>query len=231
MHFLANLPHEVWVGAAVVGIMALGLAQMIRSLVRKQARLDFALEYRNKFIAYGNSQGTDRETYQWLTLRAQRMQADLGHTGIYASFRPPFEQVVYKDFPIILNMLPRIRQMMDDNKLGTWRRLIPDYLFAVDEALLRYLGPLEEACTTARKELANPILWFRTGVSQILSIPLYLLGLFGLMGSRTIDAIQSTVGFRIIVGISGLIGFVGAVVGLLTDWSEAHAILKSFWGG
>jgi hypothetical protein len=231
MHFLSTLPQEVWIIAAIAGAMILGFVQMLRVLMRGVGRLDFGKEYRKRFIDYANSQGTDRQAYQWLTLKAERMQGDMGNTGIYAGFRPPFEQVIYKNYPIVLNVLPRIRQMMDDNELGLWRQQIPEYVHAVDEALLRYLGSLEDSCAAARKELINPFRWFRAGISQVLSIPLYTLSLFGLMGARTIEAIQSATLFKFIAGLAGLVGFIGAVVGLMTGWSEAVTIVKGMWGG
>jgi hypothetical protein len=127
-------------------------------------------------------------------------------------------------------MIPRIRQMMDDNEFGLWRGQIHDYVNAVDEALLRYLGRLEDSYTVGTKELANPLRWFRAGVSQILAFPLYLLSLFGLIGARTIATIQSTALFKLLAGLAALIGFVGAVIGLVVDWPDAIAIIKGLWG-
>jgi hypothetical protein len=229
MQWLAALPQEIWIISAVVAALLLGVVQLLRELARMQDRLVFGKEYRNRFIDYANSQGADRQTYQWLTLKAQQMQGDMGDAGVYAGFRPPFEQVVYKNYPIILNMLPRIRQMMDSNEFGLWRGQIHEYVHAVDEALLRYLGPLEDSYATGKRELANPLRWFQVGVSQVLSLPLYLLALFGLMGARTIEAIQRAALFRLLTGLAALIGLAAAVAGLIVDWSDAIAIVTSLW--
>ncbi len=226
---LNALPQEAWVALAVAAVMLLGFVTMIRQQSRRKQQLAFAIQYRNKFIEYANSRGADTESYRWLTLKANQIQSDMGDTGVYAGFRPPFENVIYKNYPIVLNMVPRIRQMMDDNGMHIWDSQISAYVNAVDEAFLRHIGPQQDSCEQDGKQIANPLRWFRSGIEQILSVPLYLLSLFGLMGIRTIAAIQAAPLFRVLAGLAGLISFIGAIIGLLVDWSEAREILKHLW--
>ena len=82
-------------------------------------------------------------------------------------------------------MLPELRRFIDENErsMGTFfASTVDSYAKMIVEALLRYLGVLEERESAAVRSLKNPLLWFRTGVEQLLSAPLIILAWVGLVG-------------------------------------------------
>lgn len=92
--------------------------------------LSFAGEFRERFLSDTNSGGEDREAYAWMLLRSNRMQREMGPHGIIARFREPYVGD-FSNYPVVLNMLPRIDQFIRDGAL-TGRA--HDYAEAFDAA-------------------------------------------------------------------------------------------------
>lgn len=230
LRILEAIPQELLVVLGICLILAIGLLSHYQHSKNLKESLHFLSEYRNKFITYANSQGADTVAYRWLMLNSQKAQRELGETGMYDAFRPPFERVQYRNYAIILNMLPRVRQMMDDNRTGLWGEQISGYVHAIDEALLRRIGPLTDSLTEFGKRITNPFYLFRSGMEQVLSLPLYALSLFGVIGFQTISLVRQSKLFKFLVGLAGVFSFICALVGFLVDWSQAERIVREFLG-
>lgn len=121
--------------AALGAVLVLGLARMLRRLWRTSGDYMFANEFRDNFISYCNSQGEYHARFDWLMRHSNRMQTDMGTYGIYGSYKPPFANYAYTNYPIILNMLPELRSYIEREFGGTLHgETIAGFMRAIDEA-------------------------------------------------------------------------------------------------
>jgi hypothetical protein len=198
---------------------ALGLIRVIHQRMRISNKLVFAAEFLQKLRAYVDSNGHDNESYGWLTHRSGKMQRQMGHHGIYASYRPPYANFQYSNYPIILNMLPELRKTFDDDVLNRGD-LAHQYAIAIQEAIVRYVGNLDDIEQEYIKNLRNPFIWFREGVRAIVSFPVSILGWLGALSERTVSALISSKSFQFVSALVGIVGFISAVMGIALGWDQ-----------
>ena len=67
----------------------------------------------------------------------------------------------------------------------------------------------------------NPFIWFSEGVTLALSLPVQILGWFGVLGGAAVSGLTSNILFKGISALVALIGFASAIVGLATGWIVA----------
>lgn len=224
-----------WSYCVPIGIFILLLIMGFLTLRKRVVQLnkdeEFVHEFREHFIDYCNSGGRENDPYTYLMLNSSRMQRDMGAMGVYRSFKPPAANYTISNYPIILNMIPEIRSLIDRNQesgIGLFASTIDGYIKAVDEALLRYIGDLKEQNKHAYDSLKNPLLWFRLGVSQLLSFPLILFVSFGLMAGSTLRTLQSNYVFKTINALVSIVAIVSGLVTIILGWNETSEIFKNF---
>jgi hypothetical protein len=180
---------------------------------------DFTDEFLSKLMRYVNSHGSSVEDYDWMIHRSNKMQDKLGHAGIYESYRPPYQNIVFRNYPIILNMLPDLRNALNDRGLSD-SELASQYAHALREALIRHIGEAEDRINYFVDEIMNPLKWFREGVKEVVSIPVYLLSILGILGDSLASRMLSSTLFRVLSGIVALISFLSAVVTISLGWEQ-----------
>ena len=211
---------QLLLAIGVLAVACLGFLQ-IRFKYRELAnKIIFTNEYANKFSEYIISKGTAESTYAWLTAKAHKLQSEMGDLGIYNKFNMPHSNVIYKNYPVILNLLPLIRREFDSQLSLS----VNEYSALMGEALLRYLGVLETSREEFTKESRNPFIWIREGVRFLLASPIYLLSWFGLIGTKKTNTIANSSIFGFLSGVSTLIGFVSALMGITLGWQEFIAL-------
>jgi len=217
--------------AVAVAVIATGGVTVLKRLIATVESLDYANQFRNRFIEYCNSHGENSEAYTWLTLNSARMQSEMGALGVYEAFKPPAASYMIRNYQIITNMLPELRRYIDQNResLGTmFASTIDGYMKAIDEALLRYIGVLQEREETARRNVKNPLIWLRTGVEQILSVPLLIFVWFGLVSSNAVRRLQSNILFKAVAVIATLVGLVSGIMTMVLGWDEFGQLTAKF---
>lgn len=209
-----------------VAILVLGLCLLLRRLRRATGAYKFTQSFRDQFRTYCNSQGSDHAAYDWLIRHSNRMQKEMGPYGIYGSYKPPFANYAYSNYPIILNMLPELRTHIEQDFGGSlYSETINGFMRAIDEALLRYIGVLEQRRSSRRSDLLNPFLWLREGIGFILTLPLLLLSWFGILGSSMLRRIQASFPFRVLSALGGLLGLAASAMTLVLGWTETVQLL------
>ena len=93
---------------------------------------------------------------------------------------------------------------------------------------MRYAGVLEELDLDSRKELLNPLSWWREGVSAILLTPFYLLYQFGILATSPIGRIESASIFRLLAGLLSLVLSIVGLIGLIVDWPDFINLLPQW---
>jgi hypothetical protein len=197
----------------ILTVFIIGLVQVYNRHYRVVKKIDFAEEYRNKFIDFANkyfetyhrysrSGDFDRELYVWLTMNVSKIQSNLGMFGIM-DYIAPFQTHRFPNYQIVVNTLPKFRD-------GTVKEFDVNI---VDDCLLRYIGYLDEYCLETQMNLKNPIIWFREGFREVLSIPIFILNWFGIISNKTVNSIKDSLIYKV---LSGLIALVTIISGLVT---------------
>lgn len=213
-------------------VVALGFLRLLRRLWYVSGQHIFANEFRDKFIVYCDSRGNDEKSFTWMMLNSNRLQREMGAYGLYGSYKPPFSNYAYKNYPIILNMLPELRSLIErDVGRSFHAEVIVSMIRALDEALLRYIGVIEERAQRERGQLLNPFFWLSEGVTLVLSAPLILLSCFGLLGTLTLNRIQRSFTFRLVSVSGGLVSVIASFMTIFLGWGESIRLMLKFLGG
>src|ERR1700730_1384639 len=207
MHaLLTTIPAWIWVLLSLVGLLITGFVTLARRAVDIDVRYQSAGDFRSKFLLYANSRGQDQGAYHWLILQSNKMQREMGHHGIMGQFRdPPF---IYTNYPIILNMLPRLRRPFTE---ANYFNRCDELAKMLDETLIRHLGSLIGYKCSANTRVRNPLHWFLCGVEQVISVPIYFFQIFGVMSRITVSAIQRSRLFKIVSALIMLLGLIASV--------------------
>ncbi len=206
---------------SILGITLLGFFDVLRKVREGDRKLTFSEEFRSLFLDYVNSRGEDHGSYHKMMLQSNRMQAEMGPFGIWHHFRdPPLE---YKNFGIIVNGLPRIRRYFEKDD---FLRNSGEIVHMFDDALVRFLGVLEDDLNESKKSLRNPFTCFRCGAEQIVLLPLLFFAAFGVIGRKTIASVRAAWVFKFLTAALALLGFTASVIALIVDGGEALGIVR-----
>lgn len=215
---------------SILTVFIIGFVQVYNCHSRAVNKIDFAGEYRNKFVEFTNKyfQTYDRwssagdfdgELYVWLTMNVSKIQNYVGSFGVM-SYKPAFQNYMINNYQIIINTIPKFREGQVENfDVG-----------AVDDCLLRYIGYLEEYSKDAQKNLRNPFVWFREGFREILSVPIFILSWFGIISNRTVNSIKDSLIYKIISGLIALVTLVSGVVTIIVGYGQAIEFVNKYLG-
>ena len=196
---------------------------LVRRLKKNVAKQKFANEYREKFIEFVNEKtksGTlNTELYHWLTKNSAKIQSQLG-TFAVMDYKPPFANYFLRDYQLIINGIPKFRS-------GTENELD---ITSIDDSLVRYSGFIEDILSENAANLKNPIIWFREGIKNVLSLPIYILYWFGIMQYRTVAAITSNLFFKILTGLAALIAVASGVVTIINGKDKTVEWILDLFG-
>jgi hypothetical protein len=222
-----NLSDRAILVFALALVLSLGLFGLIRGKTLVSEEIVFSEEFMHKLKAYVESSGRDYESYAWLTHRSSKMQKILGAYGVYPSYRPPYEDLLFLEYPVILNMLPKLRETLEDDVLSRGD-LAHQYAVSLQETILRYVGVLEDKESEFFKSIRNPVVWFREGIRIIAALPLSILEWLGALSDRTVSSLISSKAFRFLTAFISLVGFVSAVMGIVLGWNQFQAMLRGW---
>lgn len=207
----------------VLGAIALtGLLSLVRARVQLTEALSFTLEFQDNLHALLQQGG--RETYEWLTRNAVRMQHQLGGFGV-VTFRPPYANYVVNNYEVVTNGLAEIRKALSDGLLARGG-LAAQYHALIDDALMRHQGIVQERARQNSASLRNPLTWLAVGTQALLAAPLWLLASLGVLPTRLVSRVRASSIFRVVSGTIAAVDFVSAVVGLVTGWSQFLEIAR-----
>ncbi|MFC5735892.1 hypothetical protein [Cytobacillus gottheilii] len=214
-------------------LLIIGFSLIVRVGRTQSKNLEEAYEYLNKFREYGNSLIKDNEDYQvyeWLTMRGPKMQAKVGELGIAKGFIPPFSNIQYNTYQIIVNALPTLRDEARDpmrsyNSLQN--KIVHNYLTMIDDVLLRYIGRLENRLEDVRTQLKNPFIWLREGVQFFVQIPILLLYWSGLIKYTTYYRFSNNFIIKFINFLIILIGLGSSIITIVTGYNPFMEIFNN----
>jgi hypothetical protein len=214
----------------ILFIFLIGFIQLFRTNSRTIKKHEFASEYRNKFIELANkyfeqydkwskSGNLDNELYVWLTKNVSKIQSNAGSFGVM-SYKPAFQNYMINNYQLIINTIPKFREGQVENSDVT----------SVDDCLLRYIGHIEERSEQTLKNLKNPIIWFRIGFQEIISIPLFVLNWFGIFSKQRINGIMESTIYKIFTGIIALITLLSGLVTIIQGKEKTFEFINRIIG-
>jgi len=209
----------------LVFIFLLGVSSIIRDYFTIHKKYIFTTEYFETLKAYIQSNGQDVEKYSWLTRKSSKIQTLMGSFGL-VDYKPAAQNYIYKNYQLIVNGLGELRSYYNDNYV--FSRLANEMSQTLQEALIRYIGVLEEHRDFYISQLKNPIIWFREGVRVIIALPINLLSWFGIINPLAVATITTNIIFRFFSGIIAFLTFLGTIVTLVVGWNDFVSILFKF---
>ncbi|HMR82040.1 MAG TPA: hypothetical protein PKE30_02875 [Niabella sp.] len=213
----------------ILMVFIIGFIQAINRHSRVVKKIEFASEYRKRFIEFANSYSEnydrwsrsgnfDGEQYVWLTMNVSKMQSYLGTFGVM-DYIAPFQTYTISNYQIIINTVPKFRD-------GS----VKDFdIHSVDDCLLRYIGYLDDFGKGTQKNLRNPIIWFREGVKEILSVPIFIFNWFGIISTRTVHSIKDSLIYKVISGLIALVTLVSGIVTIVVGYDQTVEFIKRFF--
>lgn len=206
-------------GGILLFVLALGFVAAVKRVRSLSERIDFTTEYLSNFrdfAANWNPSAFDTEAYSWLNRRSARMQEELAESGS-VSYRPPFAGYIHQNYPILINTLSQIR-------LGRLEH--PGAITQCETIMERHLGSLEDIRARARTDLSNPLRWLNVGVSLLVTFPIRVAYMSGLLEHSTYEQAATSRIARMISFIVAMIGLFGTIIGILVDWKDFTDILR-----
>lgn len=214
----------------ILTVFIIGFVQVYNRHSRVVKKIDFADEYRYKFVEFSNkyfesydrwsrSGNFDGEKYVWLTMNVSRIQNNLGTFGIM-DYIAPFQTYKVSNYQIVINTIPKFRD-------GS----IQDFdVNSVDDSLLRYIGYLNEYQKDTLRNLKNPFIWFREGFREILSIPIFILSWFGIISNRTLNSIKDSLIYKVVSGLFALVTLISGIVTIIVGYDQTLKFINKILG-
>lgn len=214
---------RLWIGLSLLAVFIIGLIEILTLFKKYFVKAEFLREYRNNFVDFVNkfSQGgyagktIDQELYNWLALNASKAQRIAG-TIAKGHYTAPFRAYTVSNYEFIINTIPKFRAEA---------HLHETEITFIDDILMMAIGEYQEDVDHYRKEIKNPFKWFKYGIRFIMKLPIQILSWFGVISERTFIKITASSIFKFFAGVAALIGFVSAIVGLITGWDAFIATI------
>jgi hypothetical protein len=197
-----------------------------RELDERAKRLN---QFRDRLVAYIDSQGKDAQAYAELTATVERLQREAGSAAVVSRYRPAYRDEVYHNFEILINILPSLHREVSAGGLRIDERLIREYVTILDSTLNRYAGRLREWAEQLDRDALNPLVWFREGIRALLLLPTFLLRSLGLWPRGWSPSVGSSGLFQVISAIVSFVFLVAALVQIVTGWDATLEKLRA-WG-
>ena len=200
--------------------MIVGFIERIVLIKRFKQRLEYTLEYREKFIKFCNkTMETGKisdSNYNFLVKDVNKIQMELGLDGIVSVYRDPLAGFQMNNYPIFLNFFNELRIEM--NAWGLFNDRLNLLIGWADEALLKHAGSLEEHVKVEKRSIKNPVYCFSKGIGFIVSLPIKLLEWCGILNQTYSNKVISSKLYIIIEKIATAISLVGSIITVIMGW-------------
>jgi hypothetical protein len=213
----------------LVVIALMGWLQLIFKIRRTNEKEKYALKYFDSFKKYVESKGKDNEAYTWMTYESVKMQNQLGILGIMSNYKPPGANYIFKNYPVLVNMLPDLHSSFNSDYLIVASPWISNYIQVLQEMLVRHLGVLNKEKKDIQSEINNPFKAFRAGIQLLLLLPFSIVSWFGLATKDFLWRLSRNPLVKIISGVFAIIMFISAIVSLVVGWKYFVIIVKSIF--
>ena len=212
---------KITVLVVLLGVAIAGLVRLGARLAGWKKKRRFAETFLARFRSLAHGDEFDQETYEWLVARSASMQERLGVLGLAAyQATSPYDLTSMPADPLILNTLPELR--------GGYPR--PDRVATCEEAIMRYLGLLDEERAGYTKHFVNPIIWLGEGVRTALLLPFLMLQWLGLFKESLINRLDRSTVFNLLSGLVAVIGLAASAMIVVFGWDQFTDLTQTWVG-
>jgi hypothetical protein len=194
------------------------LSNTKKELEYTQKYKDFFVQITNKIFSNKKLTKSTNTKYEWLVKNIDNMQSKLGYFGILAFYSPPYTTYKISNYRV-LDIILNIR----NNKITT------DDVFIVDDCMTRYMGNLEKRISIIKKNLKNPIIWFKNSSYEIIIIPLTILKYLSILNDDTIKNFTSKKIINFIIKVFQVIGFFGSIITISLGYEDFIRLIQKFF--
>lgn len=218
----------------LVGVVIIGFVGYFIKLVKINDKLEFTVDYKDKFVEYCNSileKKFNQELYNFLTENVNKMQIELGKDGIIDYIQDGLKGIAGRNYQILINTLPETREYYTNTFLQgpiLYERIVGE-IHLCDDCFLRHIGTLRLFRDELIASMKNPIKLFVNGVSFILSLPVKILNMFGIVSNKNETSFVGSTFFRLLSSIISLVGFISNVISIFLGWNEFFNIIKNLF--
>lgn len=214
----------VWIILGFVTLLLIGFVSLFRDFMLLVEKRDLLAEFRQRFVKfaveYFDKDKMDNKEYQWLLENVDEVSSILGGADTM-TYRPAFANYVINNYQLLINLIPSFISSMGAHR---------DDASSADSILARFIGTFNKYIENSRKKLINPINWLTEGVATILSMPLFLLGQFGILGKNVYGRVRQSRLFGLLAGIIGLISTADAIYAIASGNSFTVEFIKKVLG-
>ncbi len=213
--------------AIVIGIVLLiiGRIRVFYKIKGIQENITSSDEFLAKVKDYLNSLGKDHKTYSWLVQMSHQFQLEMGFYGVIPNFYHQPSRTSIKDYQIIINGIPELRRMFDNQDYPNDKVALRDFGLVLIESILRHRGYLLSDLTTIEKNLKNPIVWLTQGISWVLLLIPSFFKQIGLISKAKFSSFEERPLLKLISGVVSLIELTGTVMTIIMGWDAFTEII------
>jgi len=215
------------VALTICGICAIGYIYLLSAHRRLQERMRQTADFLQHLHLFLQTRAVDSDNYSWLLQHSYEMQANMGELGIMGQFHAAYSRQVVNNWPIVINSLPAMRRSLSRD-FGSEQEF-NEYGALLQEAILRYIGPLEGAERESKSRLRNPVIWFRYGIQWLLLFPFIVLRWLGLHRIPEQAALGDNPFFRFLSASASVIAFLSSLVTIIVGWDRVAPLLQSLF--
>lgn len=196
-------------------------------------RLNFTIEYRNKFIELMNGfielGRINNDLYIELTEKGVEMQTELGDDGIYAFMVDPLKGISARNHQALINFLPEVRTLSYDRDNSIMMSRFMNSAQTCDDMFLRHKGQLKKNAQDEEKRLFNPLSCIADGIRWILWLPVNILYWCGFISARMNYKLRVNWLLKFLAFMVTIIGLIGSVITIIIGWSQLTKIITGWF--
>lgn len=216
---------DVYLILFLILILVIGALSIYVKIYALAKYYNFSNEFLNKLQIYIKSNGRDNISYTWVVSKSSKMQNYIGPLGI-VQYRPAYQNYIINDYELIINGLSELRKYYESPYL---MELAGEMAQILQEALIRYIGTLDDLKEIYFTQFKNPIVWFREGIQIMIGLPFQVLVWFGIVSSGLVNKFTANIIFKFLSGIIALLTFLGTVITIVLGWENFKNIIFLLW--
>jgi len=195
--------------------VVLGLADVVVELRSLVGRLNFTVAYRERWVAF--FEGGKPEDYGWLTEKLSAMTREMGGEDIVA-YRARAGGLSSPHYALLANTLA-------GSRMGEAQG---EEIAMADHLLLVHAGALKHRVESLEGQLKNPLILVGRGLKFILSLPLLLLGWFGVLRPVSVQRARASWLFGFVQLVAAVAVALASIETLVSGWSTFVAQIQSW---
>lgn len=208
----------------ILGLIAIGFIKKVMSLMKFSKDFDFLYDYNEKYVKYLNNylgkrinSEEENKLYVELISKSPKAQRLLGNDGLI-SYKPAGASYMYNNYQALINTVQALRNPALMSEEFSW----------VNNMLIMKMAIYEDIMSEIRGNMINPLILLSEGVQFFVTLPISLLYWTGLIEYSTLNRVSNYFIFKLLNFLIIIIGFLSAIVTLVTGWEPFIKIANKF---